>query len=183
MKNFFLIALSIFFYSNIPAQPSDFLALKKNQKTIQSFFSGSNISFTTDMGFYSGRIMIVKKDSIFLNQYDIRQMPTNLGVYVLDTVAVYHLAFNYKNIILIGKKERTGFNLSGSGGALLGGGVVIAAVGLGTWVFTKPGSQYHASPYLVGSAALLAGVGYLLLKTNNNYKLGKKYHLEYIKVK
>jgi uncharacterized membrane protein HdeD (DUF308 family) len=55
---------------------------------------------------------------------------------------------------------------------------------LGTWLFTKPKTRYYASPYLVGGAALLAGIGYLLAKSNGRKMvLGKKYKLEYITVK
>lgn len=76
------------------------------------------------------------------------------------------------------------FNWVGSGGALLGGGILLTTVGLGTWLFTKPNSRYYASPYLVGGAAVLGGIGYLLIKSGNKeMKLGKKYSLEYIRVK
>ena len=184
MKSAFLFFISTFIYYSCLSQPSDFIVLKKDQRTIKSFFAGSNVGFVTENGYYSGKIISVKKDSLFMEQYDIRQVPTNLGVYVVDTVATYRLAFNYKEIIKIENQKRKGFNWAASGGSLLGGGVLITAVGLGTWVFTKPGTQYHASPALVISGAALAGIGYLLLKSNGSYyAIGKKYHLEYIKVK
>ncbi len=184
MKSTFLFFASLFSYALCLSQPSDFIVLKKDTRTIKSFFAGSLIGFETDGGFYSGKITAVKKDSLFINQYDVRQVPTNLGVYVLDTVAVYRLKFNYKEIGKIENQKRKGFNWAASGGSLLGGGILITAVGLGTWVFTKPGTQYHASPALVIGGAALAGTGYLLLKSNGNYyAIGKKYRLEYIKVK
>lgn len=184
MKSAFLFFVSLFIYALCLSQPSDFIVLKKDSRTIKSFFAGSLIGFETDGGFYSGKITAVKKDSLFINQYDVRQVPTNLGVYVLDTVAVYRLKFNYKEISKIENQKRKGFNWAASGGSLLGGGILITAVGLGTWAFTKPGTQYHASPALVLSGAALAGIGYLLLKSNGSYySIGKKYQLEYIKVK
>ena len=119
-----------------------------------------------------------------MNQYDIRQLPTNLGVYVVDTVATYRLVFNYKDIMAIENQKRKGFDWGASGGSLLGGGILITAVGLGTWIFTKPGTQYHASPVLVGAGAALAGIGYVLLRSHGSkYKIGKKYQVEYVKVK
>ena len=103
---------------------------------------------------------------------------------MLDTVATYPFAVNYKQIIGFGKMRKNKFDWSGSGGALLGGGILLTTVGLGTWIFTKPNTRYYASPYLVGGAALLAGIGYLLVKSGNKgMMLGKKYSLEYIKVK
>jgi len=103
---------------------------------------------------------------------------------MLDTVATYPFAVNYKEIIGFGKAKKDRFDWSGSGGALLGGGVLLTTVGLGTWLFTKPNTRYYASPYLVGGAAFLAGVGYLLAKSGSKgMMLGKKYSLEYISVK
>ena len=184
MKSVFLFFISSFIYYSCLSQPSDFIILKKDNRTIKSFFAGSMIGLQTTNGFYSGIITAVKKDSLFINQYDVRQVPTNLGVYVLDTMATYRLKFNYKEIIKIENQKRKGFNWAASGGSLLGGGILITAVGLGTWAFTKPGTQYHASLALVIGGAALAGIGYLLLKSNGYYyAIGKKYRLEYIKVK
>lgn len=184
MKNFFFFFTAFLFYLNCFSQPSDFIILKKDQRTLKSFFAGSHIAFETDRGIYSGQITLVKNDSLFINQYDIRQVPTNLGVYMLDTIAMYRLGFNYSNIIKIENEARRGFNLAASGASLFGGGVLITAVGLGTWIFTKPGTQYYASPALVITSAALGGIGYLLLKSNSsNYSIGKKYQLEYVKVK
>jgi hypothetical protein len=165
-------------------QPSDFIVLKKGQHVVKTFFPGSYVSFKTDKGFYGGKILSFKKDSLFMEQYDVRQVPTNLGVYMLDTIATWRIAFNYHDIIQIENRKRRGFNWQASGGSLLGGGILLTTVGLGTWIFTKPGTQYHAGPAFVGVSAALAGIGYLLLKSNPSYvSLGKKYNLEYIKVK
>lgn len=184
MKTLFLFFISSFIYAAVLSQPSDFIVIKKDQRTVKSFFAGSNIGFETDRGYYSGQITSIKKDSLFMNQYDIRQMPTNLGVYVLDTVATYRLAFNYKEILKIEKQKKRGFDWASSGGNLLGGGVLITAVGLGSWIFTKSGSVSHASPALVIGGAALAGAGYLLLRSSNaGYAIGKKYQLQYISVK
>lgn len=183
MKTFCVLIISFSFFFSCNAQPSDILILKKNQRTLQTFFPGNQIDFNTSGGYYSGVIKSINRDSLFLIYYDIKQMPTNLGVYILDTVAKYPFAVNYKEITGFGKNRNNKFNWSGSGAALLGGGTLLTVVGLGTWLFTKPNSRYYASPYLVGGAAVLAGIGYLLLKTNGKgIILGKKYSLEYIKV-
>ena len=184
MKTIVLLYIFLFLSKAGTSQPSDFLVVKKNQRSVKSFFAGSNISFTTARGSYSGEITAVKKDSLFINQYDVRQVPTNLGVYVLDTVATYRIAFNYREILKIANDKKRGFSWAASGGSLLGGGVLLAGVGLGTWIFTKPGTRYHASPGLVIAGAGLAGIGYLLLRSNTPYfTLGEKYRLEYVRVK
>ncbi|MDB5200440.1 MAG: hypothetical protein JWO92_2403 [Chitinophagaceae bacterium] len=184
MKSALLFFIGSLICDAVVSQPSDFIVVKKDQRTVKSFFAGSNIAFETVSGYYSGQINALQRDSLFLTQFDVRQVPTRLGVMVLDTVATYRLGFNYKEITKIENQKRKGFDWSASGGSLFGGGILITAIGLGTWIFTKPGTKYHASPGLIISAAGLAGVGYLLLRSNNSYySIGKKYQLEYIKVK
>jgi hypothetical protein len=178
-----LIFTFLFFYSG-SSQPSDILILKKHDHTLKTFFPGNQITFNTATAAYSAIITSLKHDSLFLTQYDIRQIPTSLGVYVVDTIAAYPFSVNYKEITAFDKSNRNKFDWSASGGALFGGGLLLTTVGLGTWLFTKPNSQYYASPYLVGGAAFLALVGYLLVKADSKgLKLGKKYSLEYIRVK
>src|SRR5205085_9363945 len=139
--------------------------------------------FSTSLRNYSCRIDAVNKDFINLLEYDVRQVPTNLGVYILDTVATYHSAIYYKDILKI-HNERKGFNFAASGASLLGGGILLTTIGLGTWIFTKEGDQYHASPKLVIGSAILGIAGYAILKLNgNNYPIGKKYQLQYIRTK
>ncbi len=184
MKNTLLFLLLSFICISSFSQPSDFLLIKKNNRTVKTFFAGTNISFQTLEGMYQGRINAINKDSLFISQFDIRQAMTILGVYVLDTVAVYKLKFNYNNIIKIDEQRTRGFDVAASGGSLLGGGILLTAFGLGTRVFTKPGSQYYASKALVIGSATLGGIGYLLLRSKNSrYKIGNKYQLEYVKVK
>jgi hypothetical protein len=184
MKSILFLFISTFIYTSVLSQPSDFIVVKKNQHTVKTFFAGSNISFETGSGYYSGEITSINKDSLFINQYDIRQIPTNLGIYVVDTVATYRLAFNYKDILKIERQKKRGFDWTSSGGNLLGGGILITAVGLGSWLFTKTGAESRASPALVISGVALAGAGYLLLRSNSaGYTIGKKYQLQYISVK
>lgn len=165
------------------AQTSDFLVLKKNGRAVKSLFAGSLTEFTTESGGYAGRIESVAHDSITLLQYDVRQMPTHLGVYILDTVAIYRSTFNYRDIIFMGRRSNKGFNWSGSGGSLMGGGILLTTIGLGTWIFTKPGTKYHAPTGLIIGAAGLGGLGYVIMKGGSGYKLGGKYTLEYVKTR
>lgn len=184
MKNAFFFITTFFLCAPVLCQPSDFMVIKKGEKAVKSFMSGNTISFHTANGSYSGRINAMHRDSVFLLQFAIRQVPTTIGTYILDTVATYRLGFNYREITRIESHKRKGFDLASSGGSLFGGGILITAVGLGTWIFTKPGTQYYASPALVISGAALAGIGYLLLRSNSNkYNIGKKYQLQYVKVK
>lgn len=184
MRFYFCFFLCLILFYSGDAQPSDILLLKKHDHTLRTFFPGNQIAFSTATGYFSGYIESIRNDSLFLVQYDIRQIPNNLGFYFLDTVGIYPFNFNYKQITGFGKNNKRNFDWSASGGALFGGGVLLTTVGLGTWLFTKPNSQYYASPYLVGGAALFAFIGYLLVKSGSKgLMLGKKYSLQYIRVK
>lgn len=184
MKILFISFVAMFSFFSIKGQSSDLLILKKNNRTLQTFFPGNEIIFNTSTRYYDAVIQSINHDSLFLIQYDIRQVPTSLGIYILDTLGTYPFAVNYKEITGFGKYGNKKFNWAGSGGALLGGGTLLTTVGLGTWLFTKPKTTYYASPYLVGGAALLAGIGYFLAKASGKkMALGKKYTLEYIAVK
>ncbi len=183
MKKTFLSLTLILFFANCFSQISDFIALKKNQRTVKSFFAGSRITFATTLRTYSGVINFIQRDSVFILEYDIRQMPTTLGFFIPDTVTVYKSGIDYREITKVYNLKK-GFDVSSSGASLLGGGILLTTVGLGTWIFTKPGTQYHASTALVAGSAGLAGIGYLLLKSHTDYcSIGKKYKLDYIKVK
>ena len=184
MKHLLMVFSCFFFLQYSKGQSSDILVLKKNLKTIKTYFPGTEININTNEGYYDGTITSIRKDSIFINHYDIRQIPSSLGIYFLDTVAIYRYGINYKNITALNKPyDSKKFNWSGSGGALFGGGILLTTVGLGTWLFSKPNTRYHASPYLVGASAVLAGLGYLLVKSGNKgMGIGKKYSLEYISV-
>ena len=182
MRVLFMLSLALFYSLSIMAQ-SDLLILKKNHRTMQSFFPGSEMMFSANGRYYDAYVTSIERDSVFLVQYDVRQVPTNLGVYILDTVAKYYFGVSYKDIISFGRSSKN-FNWAASGGALFGGGILLTTAGLATWVFSKPNTRYYARPELVIGAAALTAIGYLLMKKGNgNMKLGKKYTHHYINVK
>jgi hypothetical protein len=183
MRLFIIFSVAILYTTTCAAQ-NDLLILKKNNRTIQSFFPGTEIDFSTNVRYYEGQIADIKRDSVFLIQNDIRQVYSpNLGVFVPDTVSQYHFAINYKEIVSLGKSHKS-FDWNASGAALFGGGVLLTTAGLVTWILAKPNTRYYARPQLVIGAAALAGIGYVLLKSGNKtMKLGKKFTLHYIKLK
>lgn len=178
-----IILFLAFSYSCSVMGQSDLLILKKKNRTVQSFFPGSEIVFSANYTNYDAYITSIERDSIFLVQYDVRQVPTSIGVYMLDTVAKYYFSVSYKDITAFGK-NRNNFSWAASGGALFGGGILLTTAGLATWIFSKPNTRYYARPELVIGAAALSAVGYLLMKkSGNNRTLGKKYSLHYIHLK
>lgn len=169
-----LLILSVSCYS----QSADFIVLKKNGKSIKTFYAGTNIELTTTSGAYiSALINGIKNDTLYLQEFIINYLPTTLGTYIIDTAGSYHYKFHYNQIKAIGKAEKKGFNVKGSGAALFGGGVVLT-VASGV-VFLVDRNKFSA-PLLIASAAL-GTAGYFMSKGGSGAILiGKKYKLVYM---
>ena len=173
-----LILLLFFSYQSF-AQPSDVILLKKNNKTIARYYPGINIAITTNSGAYiDGNITKIKNDSIFLQQFIIRQVPTQLGIYVLDTLGSYRYNYNYRQIVAIGKTSK-GFSWSGSAASLIGGGTLLTLAGGVVYLADRE----KFSPALMIASVSLAGLGYLMAKTGGKgMMIGKKYSLVYLSI-
>lgn len=175
-----MIMLAMFLPFVLAAQPSDFMVLKKKGRTLQSYYEGTPIEFTTVHGVYKNAIITgIRNDSVFIREYITRTVMTQMGFYVIDTAGSISQAYPYKDIAYIGKKNK-GFNWSASGAALFGGGILITlASGV---VYLADRDKF--SPELLGAGAGLGLVGYLLMRSSKNvYNLGgKKYSLEYIRL-
>lgn len=159
------------------AQASDFILFKKKGVTQKTYFSGSKIIFTSTNGAnIEANILAIRNDSLFLQQYITRPVMTQLGVYVLDT-SFYYYQYHYKEIAAIGKTGRR-FDWASSGGALMGGGLLLT-VASGV-VYLADDKKF--SPELLAAAVGLTGVGYLLSRSGGKgMQIGKKYSLEYIR--
>src|SRR5699024_1458028 len=111
-------------------QLSDFIVVKKrNGRTIETFMAGKAILFKTNTGaVIDGQIKDIRNDSIFVQTYVIRTVPTNLGVTILDTISRSLFASNYQNISRIKvfhKAESSGGNLLGPLLMLGGSGYIV----------------------------------------------------------
>jgi len=143
----------LFFFSSVAyGQPSDFIILKKKDKTIRSYYEGTQIEFVTVTGVYKNALITkIQHDSIFLREYIVRTMITQFGFYITDTAGSYSYVYNYKDIKSIGKKQK-GFNVQGSGAALLGGGILLTLASGVSFLVDKD----KFSPGLLGAAVGLA---------------------------
>jgi len=162
------------------AQSADFIQLKKKDKTIQTFYSGSNISLTTESGaFINAMINGIKSDTLYLQEFIIRYQPTTIGTYIIDTVGSYHYKYHYNQVAAIGRKEKTNFNNRGSGAALLGGGVVLT---LASGVVYIADRSKFSLPLLLAAVGL-GTAGYFWSRGKKNggaMVIGKKYRLVYM---
>lgn len=174
-----LLAIFIFFGQQVFSQSSDFILFKKNNRTIGSYYTGNNIAFTNKDGNYiEAKITDIKHDTLFLRQFIVQQVPTNFGVYILDTVGSYRYQYHYNQIKAIGRTGRK-FNTSASGAALFGGGAVLAiASGV---VYLADRNKF--SPQLLVASVALGGIGYLMTKFGGKGMIiGKRYSLVYVDV-
>jgi len=162
------------------SQPSDFLALKKrNGITIKNYFAGIPIDFYTARGEVSGMIRKIDRDTIFITYHDVRMAYTMWGTRVPDTVTSFDLRYSYKEIIAI-PKETKGFEFVRDGTIFIIGGA-------GFTVLHLVNSAIQSQPVnwkTVGISMSVATVGLIMrLLRTHEYKIGKKYTLNYINMK
>lgn len=162
------------------SQSADFIQLKKNNKTIIAFYSGMDIAFTSESGsFINAHINGIKNDTLYLQEFIVRYLPTNIGTYIVDTVGSYRYKYHYNQVAAIGRKEKTNFNVKGSGAALLGGGAVLT---LASGIVYVADRKKFSAPLLIASAGL-GTLGYFIAKGKkhgNAYIIGRKYKLVYM---
>ena len=176
-----LLLLILFFLPTFCfSQSADFIQLKKHNKTIITFYSGNNIAFTAESGAYIDALINgIKNDTLYLQQFIIRYLPTTIGTYIIDTVGRYHYKYNYRQIVAIGQNPKTNFNTKGSGAALLGGGAVLT---LASGVIYVADRKKFSVPLLLASVGL-GTLGYFMAKGKKNgggMLIGKKYKLVYM---
>ena len=84
----FFLHILLLFSTTAFSQSADFIVLKKKGKTIQTFYAGTNMAFTTVSGAYiNAQVTGIKNDSLFLQEFIIRYLPTTIGTYIIDTAA------------------------------------------------------------------------------------------------
>ena len=99
-----ILIITICSVENSIAQTSDILILKKGNKTKARYYSGTHINFTAQNGAYrDAEITQIKNDSIYLQEFLVRRLPTTFGTYILDTAGSFRYVYHYnqiKNILL-----------------------------------------------------------------------------------
>jgi hypothetical protein len=173
-----ILSLVLFISTGSFAQSADFIILKKNNKTIQTFYSGSDIAFTSTRGaFVHAQINAIKNDTLYLQEFVVRMLPTTFGTYVFDTAGSYHYKYHYKEIKVIGRKEKTNFDMRGSGAALLGGGILLT---LASGVVYLADPKKFSAPLLIAAVGL-GTAGYFMSKgKSGGMIIGKKYQMLYM---
>ncbi len=174
----FILPLLLLFTLSGYTQSADFIIVKKRGKTIKTIYAGTNIEFTTTSRAYiNAQINGIKNDTLFLQEFIIRYLPTTFGTYIIDTAGSYHYKFHYNQIATLGRKAKRGFDTKSSGAKLLGGGVLLT---LASGVVYLADREKFSAPLLIASAAL-GTLGYFMAKGGGSSTvIGKKYTLVYV---
>jgi len=175
-----LLPILLFISSAVFSQSADFIILKKKNKTVKTFYSGNDISITLKNGaFINANINGIKDDTLYLQEFVIRYLPTTIGTYIIDTAGSYHYKYHYNQVAAIGQTKKTNFNMKGSGAALFGGGVLLTVA---SGVVYLADREKFSTPLLFTSMGL-GGLGYFMAKGKRNGNamiIGKKYKLVYM---
>lgn len=186
MKLTFLVVLASLISVHAFAQ-TDFIVLKKkNNRTLRSYFPGTYLEGETYSGFYvHGYIQQLRNDSIFLQQIEVRQVPTQFGTPVLDTM--YHsIILHYTDIRIFDYDKRRARDRGKSvlvpkllqfGGA---GYVILELVNsLNRKESLNEGNKLAGLG--IGAATFAAGYAWQRIKTRPRIA-GKHYSVEYVRM-
>lgn len=180
MNKLLAIFCAAIFCAGAIAQPGDdFLMLKKGNKTIRTYFSGSNIEFISKPGAHiSALIRSIKYDTIYMQEFLTRPMATVFGTVVMDTIGSIRHKYCYRDIASFPAKVRKKFNIAGTGSSLISGGMLIS---LADGVLYLVDRKSFSAPLLVAGLASV-GVGLLLSRATGKPIIpGKRgYRLQYI---
>ena len=173
------------------AQPSDFIALKKNNnRTIRTYFPGSSIDGLTNSGFVlHGTIKRIANDTIEIEQLQVRQIATPFGVPSLDTVR-YTIQVYYKDIRQFYYADNSAYGSRRRRESFASRILppVMMAGGLGYIILEGVNTIYRKESFTEGNklttmavAAGVAATGFIWNMLNQRkYKAGGKYRVVYV---
>ena len=153
-----LLAASVKTFS----QASDFITVnKRNNRTVKSFFPGVYITFSTyDQRQASGLITAIRNDSIFVKEYDIRQVVNYMGIPMLDTLGQYLSGFHYKEIATVDVSDRMRLQQVTPGRILIVGGTGYALLNVINGAYLHESVTSSKNLTSLGIAAGAAGTSF-----------------------
>ena len=158
---------------------------------MKTYFPGSFISAATYTGFnLNGIVKEIKNDSVFIEQQEVRQVPTQFGVPALDTIA-YTIRLHYQEIrafFYTSNRPSDGVGRKRSGGLLQS---VLIVGGAGFVALELINSAYRGESLSDGNKltvlAIAAGVAAsgILWKVlqNRSSRRGTKYNVIYVNMR
>ena len=163
------------------AQIGDMIAIKKKNRTIQSFYKGAQVSFINTNGeWVNCRVSEVRDDSLFYNDIIIRQTATQWGGLRLDTFTLKKQGIHFSEIAGIPRKKES-FTFIKNGSIFMIGGAGYIGLNLVNSVYLKdpPLGKDNLPNLLIASGVF--GIGKLMNVLRKPYlRVGKKYSVHYI---
>ena len=161
------------------AQGWDMVLLKRHGRTVDTYMPGKKVMFTMNDGrFAAGSIRKIEKDSIFLQEYDVRKAYNAWGTSSLDTISAFLNAYACKEIKAIQRPDQ-GFEFIRDGSLFIIGG----AVYMGLHVINSAIQKAPIDPkaMAISGGFILGGWVMHRLRTHE-FRIGGKYRLEYLPV-
>jgi hypothetical protein len=186
MARLFSILIVFFISATGFGQASDFISVrKKNNRTVKTYFPGVVIKFqTTFFRMVEGQIVQIRNDSVFVKEWDIRIVPTSLGVTVVDTAGSHVTGVHYKEIkVVYWDKRKKIHEYITDGSLLMIGGTGYAALNVINGAYLNEPITDSKNLRSLGIALGAAGTGYLLHRLNRKEaKFERRYRVHYIKM-
>ena len=184
MKKLLIIIFYFSIVQTCAAQTGDMIVLKKKNQTVKTFMKGVPATFVTTSGnLISVFVQDVKNDSLYYKEVIVRQVPTQWGVSKPDTMATLIRGIHYQEIAAVPKRWQSFSYIRDGSIFMIGGAGYLALNVANTIIGSEKLFDKENIPRLVGGAAAF-GVGKLMQTLNKKEMVvGKKYTLQYIKLK
>jgi hypothetical protein len=165
------------------ASQHNILLVRKNNKTIKTFFEGKYIAFDTKQkSTASGIITKISKDSLFVRYFDIIATGTPYGGVYFDTSFRFTTAIHVSDIgALHPFSDRSGRARSGMIMMVAGGGILVLGAVNGLYRGDKIKEWYKPASFITAGA--FAAAGYLWRKSSKKkLVIGRKYQLKILSI-
>jgi|GEM_PF-316599 len=161
------------------AQGWDMVLLKRHDKTLTNYMPGKKIMFTMRDGrFAAGTIKKIERDTIFMQEYDIRKAYNIWGTSTLDTINAFLNAYAYRDIGAIMKPDQ-GIEFIRDGSIFVVGGSVYMILHVVNSIIQK--APLSPKAMAISGGFIVGGLVLHKLRTHE-YRIGNKYQLEYLPV-
>ncbi len=179
MLKFLLATFLLFFSVQVFSQASDFITVvKRNGRTVKTFFPGLSISFETfDKRAFSGEITSIRHDSVFIREWDIRPVLNFVGIPTVDTLGTFMAGFHYKEIDKVEVSDRMRLQQITPGRILIIGGAGYALLNVinGAYLHQSVTSKKNLTSLGIATGAVGLGLLFNYISKHRN-----RYHVEYI---
>ncbi|MEX6688711.1 hypothetical protein QTN47_14485 [Danxiaibacter flavus] len=177
MIKILVLATILFSAFHVQAQ-EDYVVLRKGNKTIQRFTSGSYIDCRLDnYQWMSGYITAIRHDSLFIRQFQVRTIGS-----ISDT-STFGIFPIHINDIKAFPKQPESFEFIKNGTLFMIGGGGYAVLNIANGLINNEEVFSGDNLTKLGIALGVAGIGVIMNVTHSDViKVGKKYRLQYVKL-